>query len=68
MNLIFVGGQSGQYLYLGIFMSLIIILGVVLFMVPSPKLETVVGSKNELIQFICIIRSIKIILEVCYKL
>ena len=53
---------------LGIFLSLIIILGVALFVVTSPKLETVVRYKHKRIQFIYIIKSIIIIIEVYSQL
>ena len=49
--LIFEGGKNGQYRSLGIFMSLLLILGVSLFMEPCPKIETSVGSKHEHTQF-----------------
>ena len=45
MNFIFKGGQSGQDISLVIFMSLLLILGLELFMGPYPKIETVVGYK-----------------------
>ena len=65
MNLVFEGVQSCQDMSLGVFMSLLIILGVEIFVVTSPKLETLVVSKYERIQFIWIINSMIIILEVC---
>ena len=49
-------------------MSIIIILGVALFIGPSPELKTVVGSKHERIKFIYIVDSSRIIIEVCSHL
>ena len=68
MNFIFEGGQIVQDISLGVFLYLIIILGVALFMGPSPELKTVVGSNHRRIQFICIINSIIIIIGVCSQL
>ena len=62
LNLIFEGGQSGQDLSLVIFLSLLLILGVEIFIGSSPKLETVVGSKHERIKFIWITKSSTIVI------
>ena len=48
-------------------MSLLFILVVTLFMVPFSELKSVVGSKNEHIQFFQIIESIIIILKLCFN-
>ena len=67
LNFIFGGGQSGQDLSLGIFMSLIVIIVVVMIILPSTKLETVLGSKHECIQLIWIVNSSRVILYVRSK-
>ena len=65
-NLIFGGDQSDKYLSLGILLYLLLIFVVELLMVPYPELKTVVVSKNQRNQFICIIKINRIILEVFY--